>query len=69
MDTVDEEKSVVGLFAYKAGGSRGLWRGAATGCSVQTANIPQANSYGIKTFDGVEFNPDVPKTYFDGLEL
>lgn len=47
-----------------------FWREAATELGIPAADIPEFSSRGIeKFFDGVEFNPDSPKSYLDSLKI
>jgi bicarbonate transport system substrate-binding protein len=47
-----------------------LWREAAQELGVATADIPVGTSRGIETFfDGIQFNPENPKTYLDSLKI
>jgi len=47
-----------------------LWREAAAALGVPESDIPTSTSRGIETFaDGVQFDPENPQAYLDGLQI
>lgn len=47
-----------------------FWREAAAELGVPAGDIPEFQSRGVeKFFDGIEFNPDSPKSYLDSLKI
>ncbi|NJM57917.1 MAG: bicarbonate-binding protein, partial [Synechococcales cyanobacterium RU_4_20] len=47
-----------------------LWKEAAKALGVADAEIPTSTSRGVeKFFDGVEFDPENPAKYLEGLKI